>query len=417
MELALIIFGVLAGIAVLGTSGKILMDLFVRRKRLSGLSEERLQRLREKKETFRKYRTKVTWNGILNAGLWGLAIGCGVIFLADLVVWFVGYDNFWLPIASGIGVAMILGSVLFFAKYRATDEEIARRVDRLGLEERIITMLELEENTSYVAARQRADAKARIAEATSGERRALKLKILLSNTAVIVLSVAFALSAASTTVVAVTARGVIPGGDEIIEEILPENYVTVSYTVEGDGEIVGETDQIIEEGADAEPVTAVATDGWMFSYWKEDGSESPDRWEQKVTENASYVAVFVQLEESEGDGSGDGSGDPGEGGEGDEATDQPDENAGDANEEGDGENGEDTEGNGDGDGGGTTDEEQDNNQAGGYWEEINKFLDGETYYQDKIDIYKEIAMEILASGGELPDGLREFIEKYYEGLS
>ncbi|MBR7140503.1 MAG: hypothetical protein IKD03_00020 [Clostridia bacterium] len=43
-------------------------------------------------------------------------------------------------------------------------------------------------------------------------------------------------------------------------------------------------------------------------------------------------------------------------------------------------------------------------------------IDGETYYHEKIDEYYEKAMEIIAAGGEIPEELRAFIEKYYDSI-
>ena len=54
--------------------------------------------------------------------------------------------------------------------------------------------------------------------------------------------------------------------------------------------------------------------------------------------------------------------------------------------------------------------------AGGGWTEGNQVIDGKTDYRDVYDTYYDQAMEIIRNGGELPDYLKDFIEKYYGSI-
>lgn len=112
----------------------------------------------------------------------------------------------------------------------------------------------------------------------------------------------------------------------------------------------------------------------------------------------TYYAVFGQL--------GEGSGDPSEGG-GDES--DPDKPQDQPQESQDSQEGDDQE---------QDDQQQEEDQpgsdeSGGRYDESNQIIDGEQYYRDRLQEYYEQAMAIIEAGGEVPDYLREIIEKYY----
>ncbi len=70
---------------------------------------------------------------------------------------------------------------------------------------------------------------------------------------------------------------------------------TLSYSVSGGGRIIGAEEQLIEEGADGEAVTALANDGYKFVVWS-DGLTSERRREESVDANRIYVAYFEAVE-------------------------------------------------------------------------------------------------------------------------
>ncbi len=352
------------------------------------------------KNRFRKYYPKLFREGMIRAALFGLTVGFGVNFVVAIVAWCVGYHNLWLPIGIGLGVAIAVSVVSFIFWYKPKLSDMARRVDELGLEERAITMLELEKDDSCIAQLQRGDT-LRAMESVSAKR----LKIYLSRVVVILAIVFAVLGTSATTLVGLASDGVIPGGSELLE---PEPvYYIVSYMVydEEGGEILGETDQLVLAGEDAEPVTAVAFDGYVFKEWI-DTSTEPTRQELNVTTNFEVYAFFTSIDGAEtGEGEGEPSEQPEE--EGDE-----DENAPDDEQESD-EPGDENEESSDESGGGGNE----NEEAGGRWDDKNTIIDGSQYYYDNIDTYRELAMEFLASNPDIPDYVREFLETYYDGLS
>ena len=201
-----------------------------------------------------------------------------------------------------------------------------------------------------------------------------------------------------------------------------DRYFNVSYLVEGGGDIEGEPEQPVLAGGDASPVVAVAEDGWVFVKWS-DGIEDPARTDLNITEDLTVTAIFEEIGEG-GDGSGDD--DSTSSDEGDHDKDAPDGNDQDSSSIG-GSNGDGGEGDGSGnkgDGSGTGDGGQQGDGkgngrgdgAGGGASDSSSFKDGKTDYRDVYDIYYDQAMEILRNGGELPDYLKEFIEKYYGSI-
>ena len=248
------------------------------------------------------------------------------------------------------------------------------------------------------------------------------LKLQVSKILVAVVAVVAACGVGMTTVNALALGGVVPTVPEIVNPEHPE-YVLVSYLVEEGGVIEGEAEQILELGADPEPVMAVADEGWVFTGW-DDGLEDPYRFDAGITENYSFYALFEKL-----GGDGDENGDPGEengGGQqdGDDAQDKPingnggssdddANNSGDGGENGGGEsdnnNPSDSDPGGDGDG--------DGSNAGGRTEPNNQVIDGETYYGSVLEEYYNQVMELLTSDKELTPEEKEFIEKYFASLS
>ena len=372
------------------------------------------------KKLFEKHYRRLTLEAILRSALGGLVIGFAADFLAALVAWIFGFGGIWLAIGVGAGAAIISGVLLFFLKYKPNVKEVAARVDRLGLEERTVTMLELEGDESFIATLQRENAKEHIKKV---ENRKIRLRI---SKALICFTVGAALFGSSmTTVVGLAENDIIPGGPDIIAPDPMENHIPVSYMAEEGGEIEGESDQLIAPGGDTEPVVAVADDGWVFVGW-DDGYSDPERFEREVTSERVIIAIFEEIGEG-GDGESDdgGEGKPGTA-EGDKADDVPGGGAADVDSDQNGGNGDKGDGSGsdgESEGGQGSSEEQGEGKgdgqglgAGGKWEDSNQFIDGNTYYKDYLEMYYQYALEIFEETGEIPPELREFFETYYDSI-
>ena len=337
------------------------------------------------KDVFRKYYLRLAREGWLKAFLCGLGIGLAVLFIAALVTWLFGFEKFWfLAIIAGGAVMVAATFIFYYKKFRPTTVQIARRIDSsLGLEERMITMLSLQNDESYLAMRQREDAETRLG---GTDRKQIRIRVAAASIALV--CVFGILGIAMSTVTVLSAQGILPNGPELFSSSSPssvspqEQYFTVKYTAEEGGEIEGKTEQTILFGSETESVVAVAKDGWMFSRWS-DGWDDPSRTDSEVSEDMEFYAEFVKLEEEN---------------DGEDPSDQPDDLPPGDSEDGDSD---------------WPLPPDPSSGSGGKYESNNQIIDGETYYGDVFQECYEQAMERLASGEELSDELRSFIEKYF----
>lgn len=350
---------------------------------------------KDAKKLFDKYYSRLVWEGVLKALAFGLIVSFSAVIVVATATWLLNYEGaLWVTLTSGAVALAISAPILYFAQFRPTTEAIAKRLDGLGLEERLITMLELENDESYVAMRQREDARTQL-----NAVGAKQVKLMISKAVIIALAILFVGSVSMTTVSALTASNSIP--PVIDRDDDQPIFFTVSYLVLGyrgdeemnedeGGIIIGEFDQVVEAGESATTVIAVADDGWFFLGWLEDGSSDPTRTDTNIEEDMTFTAVFVLLQENDGDSQGG----SGEGEEGDEPQNsEPQQSPEGAGEPSD-----------------------DPGKGSGSFTNNDMVKDGETNYKDLYDEYYRRAMEILSSGGELPDELREMLEKYFEML-
>ena len=335
-----------------------------------------------RKQNFEKHYSRLRLEAWLLSILWGLVPGLGCGALTALVLWFTKLDGLLLSLIATAAVTLIATPVYYAARFRPDAVKNARRLDRLGLEERLVTMVEFEKDDSVMARLQREDAKAQLEKIKPSS---MKMRITRSLTLhLLITAVIYALLLALTIF---SASGIIPGGDELIEDAVEEArevYVSVTYEVEDGGYIEGEADQLILLGTDAEPVVAVAEEGYVFVEW-EDGRSRPDRADTKVTEDVVYIAIFEPIAE-------DGDGDDGDSS--DKPMDNPQEN----------ENASQSQPN---------DNSDSPSSAGGKYEEANQIIDGETYYREVLEMYKELLRQRLeAEGDTLTEEERAIIEAY-----
>ena len=373
------------------------------------------------KSFFEKHHKRLVTEAVLKAVLWGVMAGACAQFLAALAAWFFEFGGIGFVVAIGVSVAAVTGVVLYFAKFRPSLEDLAKRVDRLGLEERMVTMLQLQEDDSLIARLQRENAKEHLQDVQDR-----KLRMRLPKSVIALMVVALILGTGMTTVVALAEEGVIPPGAELIDPEDPlAEYLAISYVAGEGGEIEGETDQLLLPGEDGTPVVAVAEDGWVFVGW-DDGFDNPERQATDVTSGAVYTATFQEIVE---DGDSEGGDDEGGGNgnsEGDQAADVPgggetnaDTNQGGQGDKGSGsgaDSGNQTSGEGEGQEQGEGKGDGKGQGAGGKWEDSNQFLDGETYYRDYLEMYYQMALEIYEENGEIPPELWAFFEAYFNGI-
>lgn len=349
------------------------------------------------KQLFHQYYGKLAWEGWLKAFLWGFDVGCIVCAILAFIGWAVNSAvMFWVAIGVGIAVAAVVTVVLYFRLFRPTTTAIARRLDSLGLEERMITMAELQKSEEFLAMRQREDAQQKLASLPS---KALKVRPF-SGTGVggsvsalsVSATVCSPLLAVSMSVIfGLGLAGILPTGEQVFYRETPKEYVAVHYLAEDGGTIEGVSEQTVEVGGTTEAVLAVQEDGYVFVQWS-DGVQTPSRSDIDVREELFVSAQFMEIGEMEED---------------EDTGDQPDDvppTSGDEKPEPGPDDQEPI----------NPDDEKDPSDP-----ELNgEVIDGKTDYKDVYPGYYEWLIEQIASGElELTDELRNFLENYYNSLT
>lgn len=386
--------------------------------------------MKQEDQIYRGYRKRMVVTAVISSVCYGLMAGGGAAFLTAFLCWLLGFHGVWAAVGVGLGAAVLCGGSLYFFKFRPERYDVLRTIDRMGLEERTVTSAELEGDMSPMAQLQRSDARSCLERVTGEQVKATFRPYTLRKPATVALACCLVFAVGMTTVNGLASAGILPSPD-LVAGAEEAQFVAVTYLVEEGGEIVAAdgsgpeamvTDQILSPGEDAEPVVAVAEEGWAFVRWS-DGNKLPERQDRNVVSDLTVTAIFEEIGEGEDDDF-DGALDDDKDGDYDENAPDATENGGSGSDgdagdggEGDG-SGSQEEGSGSGDGGqeGEGNGQGQGDGAGGGWSDSNQIIDGNTDYKDVYDIYYEMAMEIIESGGELPPELADFIEGYLGGL-
>lgn len=335
---------------------------------------------------FEKHFAKLKKEAIVRSLVAALIVGFGAGFVAAIVTWIIEMHGLWIPAVAIVLATGISMPIFYNKKYCPTAMRSARRIDRLGLEERLVTMVEYEADESYVAQIQRQDAQQKLNELNEAT-----LKIKVDKRPMIAMVITGVFGIGMYVVAALAALGLLPTGLELWEDLSPEEpikYISVTYDVEEGGYIEGESDQLIPIGGNTSEIVAVADDGFEFVGW-DDGHTKPGRSDGKIMEDVVYIAIFASMEQESQDG------DPSQEAQ-DQPQDQPQEQENQQSQQ-------------------QQDQEsqQPSNNGGGKYEEANQIIDGETYYKEVLDTYREILQERLEQeGDQMTDEERAIIEAY-----
>ncbi len=312
----------------------------------------------DSKQIFEKYYSRLAKEGIIKALICGFIVGFAVSIIPAFITYLVNYNGLWISMGIGLAAVVATAPLFYYFKFRPKTKQIAERIDRLGLDERLITMMELEKDQSYIALLQREDAKDKLKSVNGNQ---LKYSIFILPIVMLIVLAVFSVSMVTISALSVTPKI----GWEYPQPEIPgpqDNYlyIPISYVADVGGVIIGEAEQVVIYGKDATTVVAVANIGFEFEKWS-DGLESPERTDKNIQKGFTVYAIFAELVDG-----GDGDGPPVNG-----------------------------------------------KNPGGEYIENNVIIDGETYYRDVYQNYYDEAMRILAEGGEIPPALREIIALYF----
>lgn len=240
------------------------------------------------KNVFSTQYSRFRRNGIVKSLAYGSVFGFLSAVIASMLFWFFDVKAFYLSIVIFSAVTALTATLLYLFKFKPQPKEIARKLDKLGLEERLVTMTELENDDSFIASLQRADAIKAVKTAN-----AKLVKFAVSVPLVIGVTLAFLLSGGMTTVNALSATGVIRSGKQIIADAnsVPDVYCNVNYVIEGSGQILGSDAQVVLKGENCSAVMAIPDFGYAFVGWS-DGNTNPYREDLNVEDDLLYSAIF-----------------------------------------------------------------------------------------------------------------------------
>ncbi len=103
-----------------------------------------------------KFRRKLKIESLIKSALYSLLVSSILFILIEIVVW-MNKLNILISVIPSIISFGISFPLFYYKKFKYSEIQLAKRIDDLGLEERVITMAELEGNDSFIAKKQRED--------------------------------------------------------------------------------------------------------------------------------------------------------------------------------------------------------------------------------------------------------------------
>ncbi len=254
-------------------------------------------------KTLNNFYARLKKEGILKAILFALAVSFAVLLITAGICWFTDFSGYWLCIVLFVlsfGATMPL---IYHFKFRPTKKYVAKRIDKLGLDERMLTMVEYEDQDSYIYRRQREDA-----EKTLQKYNSSLIKFVLSTSLILCASLISFFGVGMTTVYGLSQADILPSGKELVNIITakPASEYTLVYRLsakqqefatlyskscpEGATEIT----ITVKEGENGEVILPVANKGYVFVGWS-DGYNGVYRTDKDVQGRVIVTAIFEEL--------------------------------------------------------------------------------------------------------------------------
>lgn len=245
-------------------------------------------------DLLKNYKSRLAKEGWLKAALCGMSVGFSADILCATAFWVFGIKLFWICILVFAAVTAIATPPFYFCRFKNSRRQVASRVDMLGLEERILTMTQFENDDSYIARRQREDAMNALKSVNSSF-----IKIAVSASMVAVFCAMLVLGVGATTASALSSKSLVA----MIQENKTEpnsGIFYLTYGVKGNigGRVDGELEQTVDEGESGKIVQAVADDGYVFIGWT-DGYVDATRVDSAKNGDVDVSAIFVEIESDE----------------------------------------------------------------------------------------------------------------------
>lgn len=153
-----------------------------------------------------KFRRKLKIESLIRSALYSLLVSSILFILIEIVVW-MNKLNILISVIPSIISFGISFPLFYYKKFKYSEIQLAKRIDDLGLEERVITMTELEGNDSFIAKKQREDTIKALKEVNPDNfkiryKKSSIFSGLLTALAVLILSMSFAFPNIRETIIA-----------------------------------------------------------------------------------------------------------------------------------------------------------------------------------------------------------------------
>ena len=341
-------------------------------------------------DLLKNYKSRLAKEGWLKAALCGMSVGFSADILCAAAFWVFGIKLFWVCILVFAAVTAIATLLFYFCRFKNSRRQVASRVDMLGLEERILTMTQFENDDSYIARRQREDAMNALKSVNSSF-----IKIAVSASMVVACCVTLVLGVGATTASALSSKSLVA----MIQENKTEpnsGIFHLIYGVKGNigGRVDGELEQTVGEGESGKIVQAVADDGYVFIGWT-DGYEDATRTDVNVKKDITVNAVFIEIEANDED-------------------DETEEEKGEGESNGSNSNGQQQPG--DPSDGSDSSNGAGNGAGAGSDAASNQVIDGSTYYGDEYGGSLSDAQDSMNSNSNLSGEERGTIGDYFHNI-
>lgn len=378
-------------------------------------------------QVYKSHYSRMVRDRLIKSAIYSLFIGLAAAAIVAFVTIFTEFNGLWTAIGCGLGVAAIMTPVLYFAWFHPTEKSVAESLDRLGFDERIITMLELEGDNSVVAKLQRNDAIATVtaaAEKNGGKVASPAMPFYKKIGSLLGLNARLIIAASVIVAVSVVTLVITGLPHSRVEEIfLGTNSYSISYNAGEHGYLVKESGDYkfdfelarvgkftadVNENTMSERIVVCAYNNidapFMFVGWSDDYVDEYNAASRsdKALMNLAVTAKYAELDVVE-DLPLDGLGKPGDG-------------PNDGNNDAPPQNNDDLENTGKG-GNNPPQISPPGNGASASETVLNsEVVDGQTNYQESFEQNYEEAMQRLSEGQEIPESLRKVISAYFEAL-
>lgn len=256
-------------------------------------------------ELYKEYLKSAIFKSLIFATL----ISSTVLAVISFAFWYYDVKQFWIGLIVFAILEFSIFSIMFLI-LKPTEKKFVKRLDSLGLQQRVVTMYQYQNDDSLMAKIQRNNA---IEHISKINKRLVRLATPIF--IVILFAIAVVCGATTTTVAALASSEYIPSGSytfgKLDDQFGNKTEFEVTFDVIGEGFIDGDIFQIVYEGEDCTPVMAIPEDGWMFVGWQYTNDKNilqsqkllgwgnddtePYHIESNVKKNLTVYAEFAEI--------------------------------------------------------------------------------------------------------------------------